>query len=262
MESNGESVKPDEPKPVVTLGIANYRGGSKLPALLESICRLEGPRNFEVVIVDDGSPLEEQAQATKEAYEILRDIDHTFVSSFVNRGCVATYNTIFENARAPVVALLDNDVILPSQWLRTAYLLYTIIANVGVLSWRSIKILGQRAVDNAGSGGPLLEPSTDLAGYCFMLSVIGWNKVGGFDEKFRNYQADSDICARLWQAGHRSYRVHYPVVGHEEHATLGMYQEETQANIPADMAYFKEKWGKNSYEVNQTFLKEASLLAI
>lgn len=250
--------------PAITIGIANYRGGSKLQNLLNSIRRQETRTPYEVIVVDDGSPPHEQAEANKDTFQILRDIPHAFIIVYNNCGCVATYNTIFDYAvlsGSPIVALIDNDVVLPSNWLATAHLLYSIIPDVGVLSWKSIKTYGHRTVDNAGSGEPLLQPTTELAGYCFVLSVDLWKQVGHFDEKFRNYQADSDMCARLWKQGRRSYRVNYPVVGHEEHATLGVYTNETQANIPADMAYFQKKWGMSSAELNRSFLAQAGLLA-
>jgi len=237
--------------PELTIGIPCYCGAELLADLLYSIRQAKGNPQCQILVCDDGSP---ELEALK-LLETAQAFDAKLLRRSVNGGCYASYNTIFEASSAPYVALFDNDVTIPPTWITTALELIRNMSSVGVLSWMSrLPTGGQEDAQSVGSGKTFLEPATELASYSFLLNKDSWKAVYGFDDTMRHARGDSDICVRLAKIGHISYRVHYPLVTHREHATISTYAKEIRLDIQADIARFNAKWGRPSVDVERGLL--------
>ena len=224
---------------MITVVITNYKRLDLCTRLLESI---EEPRP-RIVLVDDGSDMEEDIRSTVGSYPQI-------TCSFApHGGLVKAYNIGIRLVRTGYVLLLDNDVILPRGFF--AQLLSALpeqFSVVGLVSTKDVKL--------AYDGPRLQEPATELAGYCMLFATETWRQIDGFDEHFRAYRADSDFCLRACSyTGISSFRLHFPKVFHEEHATLKGFSElQSDESLHHDLKYFHEKWGMTSVEAERMIL--------
>lgn len=248
----------------VTLGITTYCGPHLLDTCLQSIrksVKEPGYSNFEVVVVDDGSPnrISRMLKRVSEKFD--------FVKHFREQetlGNVARYNTIVEKSSGDIVFLIDNDLIVPDRWFCSA--LHFLTSNkCGVAGYLSEKVNDKQVKDlmlkkritAEGSGRPP-ERATELAGYCFGFKRENYDLIGGFDsDNFKYFLGDSDFCCRLAKKGLMSYRLLYPMVYHREHATYDAYKHlDAWKRVKQDQENFKKKWGASSKEIEQKFLDE------
>ena len=62
-----------------------------------------------------------------------------------------------------------------------------------------------------------------LNGCCFIIRRSAFEQIGGFDEDFFLYQAETDLCLRIRRAGH--------ALGHSENATVVHFHRQSQREI-------------------------------
>lgn len=100
--------------PAITVATSVYNGARYLDAAIVSVLS-QSFRNFEFLILDDGSTDESRAIADGFA---SRD-DRIRVISRENRGLVASLNQLFAEARAPLIARFDaDDICKPDRFAR------------------------------------------------------------------------------------------------------------------------------------------------
>lgn len=250
----------------VTLGITTYGGATLLGTCLRSIYQSvfrEGYSNFDVVIIDDGSPT--RLDDVNWAWNSRWFSKIRLVREEENLGNVARYNTIVEQSKGDIIFLLDSDVLLPNRWFVSALHFLTANEKVGVASYLSEKVastqvnelLDKPKIPAIGSGR-VPERATELAAYCFGFRRESYALVGGFDsENFKYFIGDSDFCCRLAEKGLMSYRILYPMVYHREHATYDAYPElKAWSRVNEDLANFKKKWNASPKEMERKFLAE------
>lgn len=231
---------------MLSIVIPTYRGAERLALLLPTISFLT---DVELLVADDGSPKEEgdAIQKVVAASPIARKQAIRFDE---NRGMVAVVKSLLDAAQGDQVLQLDDDVVLPPDLLTTLGELLR-LPNIGVLSWRSFgKNRGQSLRPTPG----LLEPATQLAGYCMAYWRSVYDEVGGVDTRFRMYCSDSDYALRVCLAGHPCYRVWWPLVPHEEHAAFSNGDFDRGALASRDLAAFHAKWGTNGDEMEKRAL--------
>jgi GT2 family glycosyltransferase len=222
--------------------IPTYRGAARLARLFESL-----PRNLdaEVLVWDDGSPPQD-ASAIERVVPANAQVRH----SLRNRGAVAALEEMASLAAGRFILQLDDDVRLPPGFFEAARQLLA-LPNIGVLSWRSCGI----DEDRPGVAG-LLEPATELAGYCMTYPTELRDAIGGIDTRYKMYCSDSDFTLRAMMSGRPCYRVGWPLVPHEEH---GVYKDPDNEGLrrtrdevaPLDMKAFVDKWGADGQEMQR-----------
>jgi len=169
-----------------------------------------------------------------------------------NRGVVEAYNRVLVGFSHKIsffrdfideawILLVDDDVVLPPKFF---YVLRTLISTLGdcVLSWKS--------TTNPPEVRGVIELATELAGYTFafpykFFSQLDLGGKGAFDsENFHHYCGDSDFARRVMRDLHRPcYRVHYPLVIHEEHAAVRDNPELLGSEWAVqDRWNYKKKW--------------------
>lgn len=230
----------------VSFVIPTYCGGTRLSKLFAAWPSDAIDERYELLVFSDGSPgpyVTEIEDAIKEAPEGLKT---TLLRNDENRGIIACVRDAIEASSGNIVMQLDDDITLPRTLVPTMLHWHRHILNVGVLSWRS---MGTGPGQSKDSVMGLLEPATELASYCMSFTRGVYNKVGGFDPRFRVYCGDSDFALRVTLAGHPCYRVWYPLVPHEEHASF-RGDEGRRGEIAAyDLAKFHAKWKKSGSEM-------------
>lgn len=185
-------------------------------AMLESL-RATMPRGFpyEVILIDDGS-----SDGTREwlaglggGYRVVLNERNLGFGGATNRGASL--------ARAGVLALLNNDLVLKPGWFRPMLrALYALGPRAGLVGNVQVDAATLR-VDHAGIYfnrkckpehdrrepglasllfGPVRRVAA-VTGACLMVRTQTWRAFGGFDEAFVNGCEDVDLCLRMREAG-------------------------------------------------------------
>jgi glycosyltransferase involved in cell wall biosynthesis len=182
--------------PLLSVVICVRDGRHLLPALYESLTRLEEPQGgFEIVLVDD--------QSRDGTPAFLADIAARDQRVQVVRGrglgVAAARNDGVANARGRFIALTDADVIPERDWL--------------VQIERFVKRKGVRAIEGvvvpwSGDGSPLIRNVQNQDGGRFMTANMVYerallNELGGFDESFRPpcFLEDTELAYRTLDRG-------------------------------------------------------------
>ncbi len=177
--------------------IATYKNPSTLRKVLQSMQKLDYPKNaFEVIVVNDGSNDTTSAMIEREFTpdRIVR-VSHknaplpkpqtadakpflTLIDFETNQGVCRARNAGIATARFPIVINMDHDCIAAPDWLSKMMAGFD-SPNVGVVS----------AYDYYG-GTSTGFPKTLL------------DNVGGYDESYRYYREDTDLSFKIMDLGY------------------------------------------------------------
>ena len=185
----------------------------------------------EVVVVDNGS-----RDGTAAGLAQLARV--TVVTNPSNRGFAAACNQGARAATAPIVVFLNNDTLVPADWLD------------GLLApFADPTIVATGPMSNCAAGAqhvamPDYDPASPdsfrayaaawrcahrgqsteaprLVGFCLAVRAAALRAIGGWDEGFATGGAeDDDLCVRLRAAGGRLAICHETFVHHHGHATF------------------------------------------
>ncbi len=238
---------------MITFGICCYNGSDLLDkcllALTGSIQQASNLDDYQIIIYDDGSS-DDNIQIIAKKYHAI------WIKEPINKGLVYGYNVVSELAKHDIICLLDNDVAVMENFV--SEMLNNIDKEYGVIGYESMPVsrfhfLGKISFE------PFLKPSlafktptTQLAGYCYCFHKDDWEAIGGFDERYRMFLADSDFCCMIAdKLGKISLRLNYPKVFHIEHETLYKYDElKWKEQLKKDTDYFIKKWGLTAEEMD------------
>jgi GT2 family glycosyltransferase len=236
-----------------------------LDRALRSIVNVTTYRDWEIVVVDDGSA-EEATRQLLVAYEaelgarfrVVR-IDEPFnFSRLVNAGVAAT--------AAPYVVLLNNDTeIVTPDWLE-AMVEQCQRPQIGAVGVKLVYpdgrlqhggvILGLGGVAGHGhygepAGSPgyygalvCLNNYSAVTAACMMVRRAAYLEVGGFDEELVIAYNDVDFCLKLGAAGYRNVYLPHVTVLHVESASRG--SDLSASNEPRNLmeqAIVLTRWG-------------------
>jgi glycosyltransferase involved in cell wall biosynthesis len=217
----------EEHLPSVSVVIASYRGPERVGACLEGLTAQDYPRDrFEVVVVDDGSPVPLAPRVEEFAAE-LRVSAHRQG----NAGPAVARNAGAQRATGELLAFTDDDCVPASDWVRrlAAALLVQPDALVG------------GTVRNLLRHDRYAEATHDLIAFLdatygdacarrfFTSSNIAVARaeflaVGGFDETFPVPGGeDRELCERWSAEGRPLARARHAVVWHAHGMTFGSF---------------------------------------
>ncbi len=186
--------------PEVSVVVATHNRPESLAALMRSLAgqTLAGER-FEVIVVDDGS---DDPQEIQRATTGLAGLEVRLLRHPIGRGPAAARNTGWRAARAPLVALTDDDCRVSTQWLSE-------ILKAGGHAGQAVIIQGRVE--------PVPEQRGEIRPLSHTIQVLGLNRlfeicniaysrellerVGGLDESLRRSGEDVDLGTRAVKAG-------------------------------------------------------------
>jgi len=194
--------------PAITVVVPCYNGGRYLDRLRTSL-DAQTFRDFEVVIVDDGSTDE----LTRDKLASLDGwAERTRVVRQSNRGLAGARNTGFREAKAEFVLPLDCDDELDRTFLqRTWQLMRDAIPEVGFV-FTHIRLAGARTGVRSCHFDVFDQLFVNDVLYCMLIRKSAWEACGGYDETMRDGYEDWEFNIRLAKTGYRGLELAEPLV--------------------------------------------------
>lgn len=214
--------------PSVSILIPVYRRVAWLGRCLEALAAQECQLSFEVVIVDDGSPNEqEMAAAVGAALERLPLEAYFFRQE--NGGPAAARNFAAARSRGEILCFLDDDSVVQPGWLEQITAPFGADPGIGLVSGLI------RSYDRVNPV-PLLLERAIYRGRHWATCNIAYRRatfqaLGGFDERFREPSwEDNDLGLRARWAGYRQVHNVEAVVLHPHEESLAEYRDKCLLN--------------------------------
>ena len=229
---------PDQPWPRISVVVCSYNGERTLGDCLEGLARLKY-RNFEVIVVDDGSTDQTAAIAARYPVRLIR---------VPNRGLSHARNTGMQAATGKIVAYLDDDAYPDPHWLTYLAAGFMNTAHAGI-GGPNISAPGDGPIaDCVGNapGGPIHVLLSDLEaehipGCNMAIRKACLKEIGGFDPQFGVAGDDVDVCWRLQQQGGTLGYNPAAVVWHHRRNSIRAYWQQQQGYGKAE-ALLARKW--------------------
>lgn len=200
----------------------------------------EHSKDYELIISDDGSPLDTQ---------FLVPWANTYIRRDTNGGCAVGWNQGLKLAKGDYLTVISDDVVVKEGWLE---------AMVEALDKFPNALVSAPAVENMPQiGGGITEEKRWFPGCCFMLRRSCLDIVGYFDEQFApfNYE-DVDYWTRVSKSGHTTARNYGVKVLHEEGQVIHSFENNGMVDSQNRQKYIK-KWGFDPipilYDGNEKF---------
>ncbi len=200
----------DQLEPKVSICVSSYNHAEYLPIALDSALS-QTYRNFEIVIVDDGSTDESLNMAGAYAVrypDIIRVYTHP---NHCNKGVSATHNLAIQMSRGVYIARLESDDVLCPNMLECEVRLLDENPNIGLVSSR-VRVIDEIGRETEEVLGVNISNFTDqvaveIQGNVMPAQTIMYrreciNKVGLFDETL--VLGDWELWIRIlahWRAG-------------------------------------------------------------
>ena len=202
--------------------VVSYRSAATLRGCVEPLGQMPGVRT---IVVDNASP--------DDSVETIADLPLEVVRSERNGGFSYGCNLGAARGDAPYLLFLNPDArIDPTALARMLSVLQNdaaaglvgprIVSDDGELAWSMRRfprhrstfaqaLFAHRVLPRAAWTDELIRdtaaydaPATPewLSGACMLVRRAAFEQVGGFDERFFLYCEDTDLCRRIWDAGH------------------------------------------------------------
>jgi hypothetical protein len=227
--------------PNVAVVILNYNGWRETVKCLKSVLLTDYP-HFTIHVIDNGSKHNELA-ILKRRFSDPRIVFHRIIK---NVGYSGGNNYIFDKVHDKYIALVNNDVEVPRDWLKPLVRVLERDKTIAIVQPKILWFKNKRYFDYSGACGGYIDifgyPFTrgrifntieedngqydkevDLfwaSGATMLMRMSALRKVGGFDERFFNYMEEIDLCFRLHRAGYRVVFTPKSYVYHKVAATL------------------------------------------
>jgi GT2 family glycosyltransferase len=217
--------------PKVSVIIPHHQGRDLITGCLRSLAN-QTYTDFEIVVVDNGSR-DGSVEVIREGFGQVK-----VVSLPVNEGFAYAINLGVREAKGEIVAFLNNDAEVESDWIDKGVKAFDDYPSVGIVASRIMDFGRRDVVQNAGikihrCGRPsgrgrgerldekLLkeEEVFGASGGAMMVRRSVWEKVGAFREDFVAYLEDVDWAYRARLLGEKCWYVPEMVVYHREAST-------------------------------------------
>jgi GT2 family glycosyltransferase len=220
-------------------------------ACLESLVRAVGQASCEILLIDDRGA----------AQELLRersgDARLRTVSCDRSRGLPASLNAAVREARAPALCLIDDGAALLPGWLEPMLNLLGrrpltgCVGSVqrepvsGMIDSMGLRFNADGLPEPVGRNEPIAPPEPfsrwpAVSASCCAVRRSLFDRLGGFDERFRRDFADVDFCLRAAEVGAAHYTAHRSVIYHHPApAPVGVERDWADQ----DLTLFRERWG-------------------
>jgi GT2 family glycosyltransferase len=251
--------------PKVSIIIPNKDHLEDLRTCIESIIATSTYKNYEIVIVDNGS-------SDEELLEYYNKITNTYGVKICHLDIEFNYsklnNFAIQYADGDYYILLNNDIeIITPEWIEEmlmyaqrddvgavgAMLYYPddTIQHAGVIMRLGAQRIAGHAFhkchrEDVGYMGRLCysQNVSAVTAACMMIKASVFEEINGFDEGLAVAYNDVDLCAKIRKAGYLIVWTPYAEAYHYESKSRGYEDasEEKRARFEKEVNYFKKKW--------------------
>lgn len=194
----------------------------------------------------------------------------------VNRGISAGWNTLARASASPLIALLNDDIIVSKGWVEALAFFLEQNPHAGTCGLHfnflvpddvSVLVADPDApppardpfskAPKADDHDPYSEPGLMMCppGCCFGFTREKFDLVGGFDENFKSFYEESDFGTALASRGFPSYVTPWPTLGHIWSATFAQAPELAPSDrMTESRVRYIEKWGGHFEQTNPRFM--------
>jgi glycosyltransferase involved in cell wall biosynthesis len=188
----------------VSVIVPCYNGGRFFDQLLSSL-RVQTFRDFEIIIVDDGSTEPETIAKLAKLPSKIRVVRQA------NAGLPAARNAGFRSARADLVLPLDcDDVLEPTYLVETVSALRSAPTDVGFV-FTHMRLSGAIEGVLKTKFDRFDQLFVNRLPYCMLLRKSAWTAVGGYDVSMRDGAEDWEFNIRLVEANFRGIEIPKPL---------------------------------------------------
>lgn len=218
--------------PLVSIIILNFNGMNHLKTCLDSILRTDYP-NFEVIVVDNGSN-DGSVEFIEEKYPEVR-----IIKLERNMGAPYGYMVGVWNANGKYVAILNNDIEVPPNWLTPLVKTLEKLPWVAAADPKFRSFYYRDMFEDSGAAGKWIDyfgnnctrgtNEIDRGQYdvpAYVMGVLTFFrkevllKVGGFDPLFIFGYDDIDLGWRLYLAGYKIVYMPKSTIYHKSGGTV------------------------------------------
>lgn len=203
-----------------------YRKKDHKPIVEECLAKIkEHSTDYELIIIDDGSPLDTT---------FLRKEADIYIRHKKPMGIAYGWNHGLKLARGKYLAVVNDDIFPVGGWLE---------AMVKGFETFPKALVSAPHVEHLPNDRELLEKKEWFPGMCFMLTQKTIKKIGYFDEQFTpfNYE-DVDYWVRVLKSGGTLAQNHTLTVGHKMGHVIH-YIDDNQNVDQTNKKKFIKKWG-------------------
>lgn len=248
-------------RPLVSIIIPNREHSSDLERCVLSVTERSTYRNFEIMIVENGSIKEE----TFRLYDRLKETGFVIVYTWdQDFNYAAINNYAAKHAGGDFLLFLNNDTeVISSDWIERM---------MEQAQWDEVGVTGAKLLFPNGTiqhAGITVEGSTDtshryyrfsnnpsrhfkelhvvqnvlaVTGACLLTRKALFIREGGFDETLKYYYNDTDYCLRLFEKGLLNVWTPHAVLYHYEMTTMREEHSSLITQMQKDKEYFCAKW--------------------
>lgn len=238
--------------PDISVCCISYNGGTRLKNCLRSIVEMTSKDiDFEVVFLDDGSRHEELRKEALDCFEAFKEkVPMKFIQNETNLGITKSWNKVTKEASSPIIALLNDDILVTKNWLRAGLYFMQNNPDAGMCGFPTFfckrdemkeffrgEVGWLRPRNSAGSKSHIDTAEVDKAlsmedysrtpGRCacpvgcgFLYKKEDWEKIKytdgstGFPEWITSLYEDFTFAYEMMKMGKRNYMLRFPYLYH------------------------------------------------
>ncbi len=212
--------------------IVNYNGRATIRDCLHSL-RMQSVSFTEIIVVDNNSP-DNSADGLEDLFPGI-----SVLRLSTNSGFPSACNTGIQNSSSELVAILNNDIRLDQDWLKS--MLDRVTPQWDLWASRVVLAASPGQIDSAGDGmtvigaayktgfkkqADLFRQERETFGACAAAALYRrslLNRIDGFDEDFFLIYEDADLSFRARLAGGRCLYVPGALVYHRVNYSIGTF---------------------------------------
>ncbi len=188
-------------EPLVSVVVVNWNRKEDLRECLESL-RNQTYKNIEIIVVDNCSTDGSIEMIKKDFPEVK-----LIVMPDSSYGACECYNIGFANTNGKYIIILDNDVVLENNWIKSAVDKFENDKKIGILA---SKILNYYTHEVSNWHHPLDKKfaemefeSTTFIGCAAAIRKKIIDEIGGYPKEFFIYANEQDLAVRVLDLGYR-----------------------------------------------------------
>ncbi|MBU0762475.1 MAG: glycosyltransferase family 2 protein [Candidatus Altiarchaeota archaeon] len=252
-------------QPLVSIIIPFKDKTSVLKTCIKSIHEKTSYKNYEIVLVDNGST---EAAMPKYLKTLTKNKRIHIIKYNKPFNYAAINNYAAKKAKGKILLFLNNDIkVLVKDWIQEM---------LGLAMQKHVGVVGAKLVFPSGkiqhTGTYFMKGISDdlhfrqinynkgpryddrgkrlydsirntiaVTGACMMIRREVYEDVGGMDEGFRVFFNDTDLCLRAWSKGYTVVYTPYNRIVHFEATSRGRHYD---AQIFKEFKRMNKKWGK------------------